>query len=85
MHKSGYIAISRLRAWIVDEVYISKKNIQIHIFPIPTQHFLTLTIACRTTFMPIFGHQITWKYTKLTVTQQLFNESILFLGSINSA
>ena len=35
-HKSAFIAISRLRAWIVDEIYISKKNIQIHIFPIPT-------------------------------------------------
>ena len=35
-YKSGFIAISRLRAWIVDKVYISKKNIQIHLFPIPT-------------------------------------------------
>ena len=46
-HESGSIAISRLRAWIVGKVYILKKNIQIHIFLIPTKHFLTLTIACR--------------------------------------
>ena len=26
-HKSGCIAISRLRAWIVDKLHISKKNI----------------------------------------------------------
>ena len=35
-HESGSIAISRLRAGIDDKMYISKKNIQIHIFPIPT-------------------------------------------------
>ena len=35
-HKSGFIATSRMRAWIVDKVYSSRKNIQIHIFPIPT-------------------------------------------------
>ena len=45
-HESGSIAFSRLRAGIDDEIYISKKIIQIHIFAIPTQHFLTLTIAC---------------------------------------
>ena len=35
-YKSGFIAITWLRDWIVDKVYISKKNIQIHILPIPT-------------------------------------------------
>ena len=46
-HESGSIAISRLRAGIDDQIYISKKTIQIHIFDIPTKHFLTLTIGCK--------------------------------------
>ena len=76
MHKSGYIAISRLRAWIVDEVYISKKNIQIHIFPIPTQHFFAHStignvepLSCPYLVIKLHG-----KYTKLTVTQKLVNK-----------
>ena len=44
--ESGFISISQLRAGIDDKIYISRKIIQIHIFAIPTKHFLTLTIAC---------------------------------------
>ena len=45
-HESGSIAISRLPAWIVDRVYISKKDIQFIYFPY-LQNTFTLTIACK--------------------------------------
>ena len=35
-HESGSIAISNLKAGIGDKNHLSKKIIQIHIFPIPT-------------------------------------------------
>ena len=46
-HESGFIAISDLKAGIGDKTHLSKQIIQIYIFSIHTQHFLTLTTDCQ--------------------------------------
>ena len=54
-HKSDFIAITRLRVWIVDKVCISKKNIQSFPYHIT---LLTLTIACKAKHSHLYIHYV---------------------------